>query len=312
MFKIVATDAVNRKVTLHVAPGGPIADAKPQWTLRQEVGTGVTLTADADATAINFISGFGPLGLEARNGSANIFPSGESPTALGGGSFQLGLQESTEANPDGRRYLNEFAFSQGPVTVIESDGRKKFGNSNDSHDKFTLSLGTKLVASETAIVKPAIDDPNEALFAVKPFGQFPTDADFKSAGQVKFTARSSRFTVFVKGVDDTVKDGKKTSTITISIDKTSTDLPADLKNIRNKTVSVVTIDDDVLAKDQLPTVTRTGEFETIVGASFSLKDLGIDTSNLKGTIQQALDGQVKATLPIKCYRPCFGRRTRLF
>ena len=299
LFKIVSVDVPARKVTMHTAPGGPLANTKPQWSLLQEVGTGVSLTADADASNINFISSFGPLGIEVRNGNANIFPTGESPTAQGGATFQLGLHESSEANPDGRRYLNEFAFSQGPVTVIESDGRKKFGKTNDSHDKFTLSLGTKLLAGETAVVKLEIDDPNEALFAVKPAGQFPTDADFKSTAQVTFTSAVSRFTVFVKGVDDTIKDRKKTSTITISVDKTSTNLPADLRNAKNKTVSVVTIDDEVLAKEEVPTVTRTGEFETIIGASFGLKDLGIDTSNLKGTIQQAMDGQVQATLPIK-------------
>jgi hypothetical protein len=62
-----------------------------------------------------------------------------------------------------------------------------------------------------------------------------------------FTSAKERFAVYVKGVDDSNRDGQQTSTITLSIDKTDAKLPKSLRTAKDKTVTVVTVDDDVLA-----------------------------------------------------------------
>ncbi len=118
-------NTTNKTVTLHASPALATGNATPTWSLKEELGTGVRLTADADATNINMNTSLGPLGIEVKNGSANIFPGGTNAQAPGGAAFSLGLRETNEPNPDGRRYLNEFATTIGTVTVSEADAKQK-------------------------------------------------------------------------------------------------------------------------------------------------------------------------------------------
>ncbi len=243
----------------------------------------------------------GPLGIEVKNGTANIFPGGTNAQAPGGATFSLGLRETNEPVPDGRRYLNEFATTTGTVTVSEADAKQKTSSTSGNYDKFTVTLGRVLQGSEAASITVEASDNKEALIAVRKVGSNTaiSDSSFKSKLQLSFTKDNERYEIFVKGVDDTITDGKKTSVIKLSIDKAGTGLPAELKAAKDKLVTVITLDDDVTSKETPPEPVRSGNFNVIVGQSLGLADIGIDANNLKGSFKEALEGQVKAVLPIK-------------
>ncbi len=302
LFRIASVNVAARTVTLHATPKLGAGNATPQWSLKEELGTGVKLTADADADNINITTSLGPLGLEVKNGSANIFPGGSDPKVAGGATFAVGLRETNEPIPDGRRYLNEFATNIGTVTLSEADAKIKTGAGSNNYDKFTVSLGSTLQGSETASVTIEVSDDKEALIAIRKFtgsATPPNDAAFKSSTKLTFTSANEKYEVFVKGVDDTITDGKKSTLIKLSVDKAAPGLPADLKTAKDKTVTVITLDDDVTSKEAIPDPVRSGNFNVIVGQSLGLADIGIDSANLTGTFKQALEGQVKAVLPIK-------------
>ena len=302
LFRILSVDANARTVVVHASPKLADGNATPAWSVKEELGTGVKLTADADASNINMNTSLGPLGIEVKNGTANIYPGGNNPQAAGGATFRVGLRETNEPVPDGRRYLSEFATTAGTVTLSEADAKVKTVRGSDNVDKFTVSLGKTLQGSEAASITIEVSDDKEALIAVRKFtgnATPPGDAAFKSTATLTFTSANEAYEVFVKGVDDTIADGKKSTVIKLSVDKTAANLPADLKTAKDKLVSVITLDDDVTSKETPPDPVRTGNFNIVMGQSLGLIDLGIDTNNLKGSFKEALEGQVKAVLPIK-------------
>ncbi len=159
-----------------------------------------------------------------------------------------------------------------------------------------------LQSNETATINVEVSDNKEALIAVRKIGGSTaiSDASFKSTLQLTFTKDNERYEILVKGVDDTITDGKKTTAIKLSVDKAAVGLPSELKTAKDKLVTVITLDDDVTSKETPPEPVRTGSFNVIVGQSLGLADIGIDSNNLKGLSKKRSKDKSKPSCLSSC------------